>query len=431
MRVLLIYPNRVRTFMPVGPIGMSYLLGNLDRENHPAKALDMMFQENPEEAVRDAILEFNPELIGLSIRNFDELDMASRTCYLPGLKKVVEVIREHSQTPLVLGGVGFTVMPKQLMAYLRADFGLIGEGERAFPELLNRLESGRDYRDLPGLVFEEKGELRVNPFERIEDLDGIHPPDRSFMDLQQYAQNRGFIGVISKKGCPQGCIWCPSPYYPGRKITLRDPVKVVNEIEGIQKEHDISTFYFCDDIFNNPPEHAKAVCDELISRKLEIVWGCDLNPATVNKDLLASMKRSGCIMAGPHFISASEKMLRQMTTGFTLDDLGRCCQLLEEAEVNYSIFMILGGPGESRETIEESIRFCQGIKTAAIFYFTGVRILPNTGMETYARNNGIFTSDEELLFPKFYLSKEVEGWLEDRLAKLSESDPRWVKLKIE
>lgn len=431
MRVLLIYPNRVRTMMPVGPIGMAYVLGNLDRERHPARALDLMFQEEPARAIRDAILAFNPQLIGLSIRNFDELDMANRTCYLPELKQVVEVIRENSRAPLILGGVGFTVMPKQLMAYLGADWGIVGEGERAFPELLDRMESGRDYRDLPGLIFQEKGELRINRSERIEDLDGVHPPDRSFMDLQQYAQNRGFIGVISKKGCPQGCLWCPSPYYPGRRVTLRDPLKVVDEIEGIQKEQGISTFYFCDDIFNNPPDHAQAVCDEILSRKLEILWGCDLNPATVSRELLSSMKRSGCAMVGPHFISASETTLRQMATGFTLAEIRRCCQLLEEVGMNYSAFVIFGGPGESRETVEESIRFYQGIQPAAIFYFTGVRILPNTGMEAYARKNGIFSSDDELLFPKFYLSREVEGWLEERLARLSESDPRWVKLKAE
>ncbi|MBI2877229.1 MAG: radical SAM protein [Candidatus Tectomicrobia bacterium] len=251
------------------------------------------------------------------------------------------------------------------------------------------------------------------------------------MDLQQYVQNRGFVGVISKKGCPQGCIWCPSPYYPGRKVTVRDPIQVVNEIEWIQKEQGVSAFYFCDDIFNNPSEHAQAVCDEIISRKLEIVWGCDLNPATINRDLVSSMKRSGCVAAGPHFISASAKVLRQMTTGFTLEDIRRCCQLLEDAEVSYSAFVILGGPGEDRETVEESIRFCQEVHPAAIFYFTGVRILPNTGMEAYARQRGIVSSDEELLFPKFYLSPEVEGWLEERLVRLSESDPHWVKLKVE
>ena len=431
MKVLLIYPNRVRTFMPVGPIGMAYVLGNLDPERHPAKALDLMFQDSPLQAIRKTIREVQPEIIGLSIRNFDELDMASRVCYLPELKEVAGAIRESSQAPLVLGGVGFTVMPRQLMAYLEADYGIVGEGERAFPELLNRLETGSDLKDLPGLILKENGGFRINPPVRIEDLDSIHPPDRSCMDLEQYVQNKGFVGVISKKGCPQGCIWCPSPYYPGRKVTLRNPVKVVDEIEGLKREQGISTFYFCDDIFNTPPDHAKAVCDEIISRKLEIIWGCDLNPATVSKDLLISMKRSGCVMVGPHFISASETMLQQMTTGFTLSNLERCCQLLEETEIPYSAFVILGGPGETRDTIEESIRFCQGLKVSAIFYFTGVRILPNTGMEEWAREKRVVTSDEELLFPKFYLSPEMEGWIEGRLQRLSETDPRWVKLQIE
>jgi radical SAM superfamily enzyme YgiQ (UPF0313 family) len=365
--------------MPAAPLGLAYILANIDQRAHQVDVLDMMFQENPNDTIKDAIQKLQPKLIGLSIRNFDELDMASRTCYLHELKACVDIIRQSSQSLLILGGAGFTIMPKQLMAYLEPDLGIVGEGEKAFPELLNRIEGNIDYKNLPGLIFKENNSFKMNKPIRIEDLDNINPPDRSFIDLQKYAQNNGFAGTISKKGCPQGCIWCPSPYYPGKKVTLRDPVKVVDEIEKINKEYGIPCFYFCDDIFNNPPEHAKAVCDEIISRKLKIVWGCDLNPATVNKDLLISMKRSGCAMVAPHFISFSNKMLNQMTTGFSTANISDCCQLLEEVGLPYTPFVILGGPGETRGTIEESISFSQSINPAVIFTFIGLRIIPRAG----------------------------------------------------
>ena len=210
-------------FMPVGPIGMSYVLGNLDRKKHQIKALEMAFQENPQKAIRDTILEFQSEIIGLSVGKFDELDMASRTCYFPKLKEVAKVIRENNRAPIVLRGVSFTVMPKQLMVYLEADLRVVGEGERAFPELLDELQTGKDYKDLAGLIFKENGGFRINKPDRIEDLDEINLPDRSFMDLTQYVQNNGFIGVISKQGVVPRLYLVSIPLLLREKGSLKKP----------------------------------------------------------------------------------------------------------------------------------------------------------------------------------------------------------------
>jgi hypothetical protein len=187
MRILFVSTNRARATMLPMPLGLASIIAQMDESRHEIKALDLMFCDRPEAELNRTLARFEPQIIALSIRNLDNQSCFNTENYLPLEKKFVELCRKNSRASIIIGGAAFTVSPKAVFEYLEPDFGVSGEGETVFPKLVDRIEQGSAYTDLPGLVWRDAGGVHNNPHAFVTNLDALKPPRRDLFDNQRYA----------------------------------------------------------------------------------------------------------------------------------------------------------------------------------------------------------------------------------------------------
>jgi radical SAM superfamily enzyme YgiQ (UPF0313 family) len=349
MRLLFISPNRLRLLVPPLPLGLASLVAAA-RGKHEIKVLDFMFAQDPEALVRRTVAEFDPEIIALSLRNIDNQDMRHPVCYFPDDKELMLLLREVSPAPVILGGSGFSIMAQPLMAYLEADFGVVGEGEESFLTFLSVYQSHRNWEEVPGLVWRQGESWRCNPVARIRDLETLPPPaleyftPRLYHEVEGSAKLPGMIPVQSRRGCPMKCIYCTTPLLEGRRLRGWAPEKVAGWLAQWHEKWGLTRFYFVDNVFNCPPEYARRLCRAIKDLRLPLAWGCLINPAMPDPELFGLLKESGALMVQVGNESGSELILTNLGKGFGRDKVELTLKLLTAAGLSFSCFLMFGGP---------------------------------------------------------------------------------------
>lgn len=425
MRILFVSTNRCKAAMLPMPLGLASIIAQIDESKHEINTLDLMFCDKPEAELNQILATFDPHIIALSIRNLDNQNCFNTEYYLPLDKKIVEGCRENSRATIIIGGPAFTVSPLAVFEYLEPDFGVIGEGETVFPKLLDRIEQGAEYTNLPGLVWRDADGIHHNPHGFVTNLDALKPPRRDLFDNQQYAQKRGMANIVVKQGCSFGCLYCDGPHVMGKRWRMKSPRTVAAELESLQKDSGMNVVFFTDAIFNYPLNHAKAICQAIIERGLSIYWVATIHPRFVDKSLLELMKQAGCVTASTSCDACSEKMLKVLRKGFTKDELKSCLTMLEEMNINYVLSLLFGGPGENRETVEESIRFLEDRKPMMLDFCAGIRLMPHTPLFDIAVAERIISLDDPLMEPKFYISPDIKDWIAEYITEICSTHEKW------
>lgn len=422
MRILLISANRTSVNMPVFPLGLAYLVGSLSSEGHDVQALDLLENQAPEAAIDEALDAFNPRLVGISVRNIDNQDPFHPAFFLPEIRPLVRRCRQASGAPIVIGGAGYSIFPRAALDYLEGDYGVVGEGERALGRIARALETGGEISGIPGVVTRGCRESPRRAFAR--NLDRIPEPERGSLDVGRYAAG-GLMPIQGKRGCHMKCIYCSSPLIEGRSVRLRSPARIVAELENAAERHGIDSFFFVDNLFNYPEDHAVSLCEAIIARELRVQWRSIINPSHVTRRLVKLMKKAGCVEVSVGFESGSEKILRVLRKGFCTDDIRRVSRLFNEFEIGQVGFLLLGGPGEDRASVEESFAFAESLRPEAMKVAVGVRIYPGTALAELARKEAVIRRDANLLTPAFYLSGAVRDWLAERAHAEVKNHPGW------
>jgi radical SAM superfamily enzyme YgiQ (UPF0313 family) len=383
-----------------------------------------MFAEQPETELKARLADFSPDLVALSVRNVDNQSCYHTEYLLPEDKKVVEWCREASAATVVVGGTAFTVSPAAVFEYLEADFGIVGEGEIAFRELVERIDRGEDPSDIPGLVWRGPDGISANPPEYIEDLDSLRLPRRELFDNQRYADEGGIGNILLKQGCRFGCLYCDGPHVMGRRLRMKSPGKVADELAAMEALG-IQASFFADAIFNYPIDYAKEVCRTIIERGPKMRWLATMHPGFVDRELIELMREAGCAAISLGCDSCSERMLRVLRRGFTKEQLRSTAELLEELQVNYILTLLIGAPGENRQTVEESVEFLSRRSPMMVDFCLGIRLMPHTPLFEIAVREGVVSADDPLMEPRFYISPEIEAWIEDYLKEECARHPNW------
>ncbi|MBT7085814.1 MAG: B12-binding domain-containing radical SAM protein, partial [Desulfobacterales bacterium] len=141
MRVLLVSANTEQINMPVLPLGLACVAAFIQEKGHDVKVVNLMMQKDTRIVIKEAITVFNPQVIGISVRNIDDQKLGSAHLLLDPVKEVVADCRDFSDVPIVLGGAGYSIFPQSTLEYLGADMGIQGEGEISFSKLLEHLEN--------------------------------------------------------------------------------------------------------------------------------------------------------------------------------------------------------------------------------------------------------------------------------------------------
>jgi hypothetical protein len=422
MRIALINTNRMQP--PVAPIALDYLAESVNASHHRVELLDLCWEENASAAITRFLANSDFALIGMTLRNTDDCAFTSRQSFLPGFVDLVKTVRENTTAPIVLGGVGFSVMPEQILSLCSADFGVWGEGEFVLPVLADCLEKNEDWRHLPGLVWNRKGSWQRNPAPG-ESLAALPPMSRTWADNKRYFRLGGQAGFETKRGCSGRCIYCADPAAKGNRVRLRPPAAVADELENLLAQG-IDTLHTCDGEFNIPGLHAVEVCREISRRGLgeKLRWYAYCSPVPFSPELAGAMRAAGCVGIDFGADNGDEPMLKRLGRDFVPADIINATRWAKEQGMSVMLDLLLGAPGESRESVVRTVEMVRQAAPDLAGVSLGVRVYPGTELArlTAAVENasGLIGGDnpqDPLFFMEPRIASSVSGWLDTLIGR--------------
>jgi radical SAM superfamily enzyme YgiQ (UPF0313 family) len=425
MRILMISSNT----LPAAPSGPAYVAGAARQAGHEVAAFESLFATDPPAELAAQLQAFQPDVAALSIRlvhgdvQDDDSPLSTRYVDLrPRVKELVEAIRRHSNAHIVLGGPGFNYYAAGWLEYLDADYGIRGEGEESFPVFLDRLVHGGDVHSVPGCVYRQAGQICAVPPRPVENLNAVAPPAYDLFDLRRYAAQNIAPAILTKRGCAYGCNFCPYAKLEGWRYRLKTPERVLAEIRHTLAHSPARTVTFCDNNFNAPRRHAEELMRAFIASGEAFTWTTgSLRPGNITGDFCRLLKESGCTSVNLSIESASDRMLRRMKRGYTAAQVRQSIEVLSRSKIPFGAGLLLGGPGETPETIAESLALLADYDIPLGLWFTiGVYLWTDyQDVVAEARQSGQLGSAESLFDGPVYLSPELpRPYLVDLIASL-------------
>ena len=414
MNVLLISANTETINMVPLPLGLNCVAVAARDAGHKVQLLDLMGSGDNAGIIQDVVQKLRPDVIGISVRNVDNQDMTETRFLLEPVRDIIDMCRTASNATIVVGGAGFSIFPEAVLRYLNADMGICGEGEVAFISLLEALERRASLSGIAGLCL-PGGRVQMGSAVRTR-LETLPLPDPSLWSVPAGAGEEIWIPLQTRRGCPMKCIYCSTPALEGTKTRMHPVDEVVT---GIARHvaAGFNQFYFVDNTFNFPPSYAKKLCTSLFAAGLGIRWRCILYPGFVDEEMTLKMAEAGCVEVSLGFESGSPVILKNLNKKYTVDQVRASSQLLSKYGIKRMGFLLLGGPGETRETAVESLVFADSLELDMLKLTMGIRIYPGTALEKIALEEGLLAEDDDLLMPRFYLAKGLEEWLGPMIRK--------------
>lgn len=431
MKVLIVNTNQCTQPMPVMPYGACVVAQAAETAGHEVQLLDLMFKKDPVGALQSSVRTFQPHVVGLSVRNIDNNDMRNTAALYRPVSLLVNTVRSHGEATVVIGGPAVGVMPEPLLRNTRADYAVIGDGEAIFPELLWQMERGGDPDQTPGVAYVEDGRYVRRPAEpRPLGGECLFPDFTRWLEAGRYQAQMASAPLQTKRGCPHECVYCTYNLAEGREHRLQSPEAVADGVEKLVQAG-MRDVEFVDNVFNSPYEHAMAVCRELARRRTKArIMSLELNPRFVTDELLLAMEAAGFVGIGITAESAATPVLAGLNKGYTSEAVYRAAEIVGRHRLPCVWIFMLGGPGETPETVGQTLAFArQGIRRRDMAFFTvGIRIYPGTALEGLARRQGLLQAKaEDMLEPKFYLSPQTPyGWLVNELKQAARENLNFV-----
>lgn len=417
-KVLLVNSNTEASPYPVSPLGLCMVATATEKAGYLVKLFDGLWDVNNHEkpgnhnSLINVLHDFQPDVIGVSIRNIDDMVMEDSTYYIDEVERLcIAPIKKYQKAITVLGGAGYSLFPNELLKRWQFDFGIVGPGEETFVLLINAIENGSSMNGIPGVLQQNhnkqiSGNTALSFPEKQSKLTVPYPRIDTHLNYDPYF-SRSAYPIQTKRGCALKCIYCSYPVLEGKSYQLRTAKDVVDEIESVIERMPDVVFEFVDSTFNHPPQHAENICREIINRGLSLrLRTMGVNPSGVTPNLITLMRKAGFSQIDCTPDSASDKMLKSLRKGFTRKKLEKVVRILKEAEMPTMWFFVLGGPGETDETLDETFDFIHRfIDERDLVYLTeGLRIYPKTALAETAIQEGLVKKDESLLTPRFYVS---------------------------
>lgn len=403
MNILLISCNPVVAPYPVYPLGMSVIAAALQRAGHAVRQFDMLAHGFSLDALRTTVAATPPALIGISFRNLDNVNACNEALYIDQLAQLITALRTLSAAPVVVGGPGFSVLPQQVLAAVGADYGIVGEGERLVVELADTLARG------------EQPAQRILHAPSTLTTDEMPPALYDPQILEFYQKAGSLAPVQSKRGCPYHCAYCTYPLLEGHHLRPRPCDAVIDDILALQAAG-AKQIFFTDSIFNDSEGHYRNLIEAMRRRRVSIPWTAFFRPELMEPALIAAMQETGLNAIELGTDAASDETLRGLGKAFTFADVEAAHTRFVDAGLTVSHYFMMGGPNETRETVETGIANILRLRHTASFVFLGIRILPGTPLAARALREGIITPDTDLLQPAYYFSPALDrDWLHERL----------------
>jgi anaerobic magnesium-protoporphyrin IX monomethyl ester cyclase len=392
MRVLFIsHPNEHRQKPDFPPLGIAYLGAAVHSQGHKVLLIDGGLT-GLKEIVRQA-KDFSPDFVGVTCWTINR-GVVWKLCSI--LQKLIP------EAFLAVGGPHASFYPEHVFVKTHAKAVVIGEGEETICELLDSIQNERDLSQVRGIAYRKAdGTVECTiPRLQIAQLDSIpFPFYAGFKEFsfQQYAGLAGLprptAAVITSRGCVFDCAYCGSVNFWGSKWRYRSAKNVLDEIQQLVDGSGVRSIYMFDDNFPVNKRRALDICQGIIDRKLDIQWACCSHVKMVNEELLALMKKSGCMSIDFGVESGSDVILRNINKSQNRVDIERAFSLVHKAGIRPRAYLMVGNKGETKETIEATIKMTGTIMPHSSIGATILWLLPGTRVYRDALDNG-FIDDE-------------------------------------
>lgn len=361
------------------PIGLGYIASALLKKGHEVTILDPEVEKLNHEGIKLFLKKNQPALVGISCAtpNFSNASCIAKT------------IKEELNIPVILGGVHASALPTQILKnHSEFDIIVIGEGELSFSEICDYYTGKiKTLEGIEGIAYRIKeGIKKTKPRKPIGNINAVPFPARHLVDMNKYKLSvhldlgKKSATILTSRGCPFQCTYCASHLTMGRKFRFHSPEYVTEEIEHLMLKYGIKHVVIQDDTFTVNKRRVDKICQNLIDKKLNLDWYCFARVDTVSEDLLKLMKKAGCYSIGFGIESADETILKNIKKNITLD---RCREMLKFSNnlgLRTLAFFMFGNPGETKETIEKTIKFAKELKPNLAFFNS---LIPYPGTEVY------------------------------------------------
>lgn len=399
MKVLLISANTVLEPYPVYPLGLDYVAGAIAAD-HQVERLDMNCLPDGGR-LTPALTRIAPDVIGVSLRNIDNTDALNPKSYIPEYQCLIRRIRQVSAAPIVLGGSGFTIFPVELMAHLEADYGVVGEGER-MAQLLTALEKGEDPTRIEGIIGRSGTAVKSLQWPR----DMVRQLSGQSSEVGFYLKNGGMLNLQTKRGCPFRCVYCSYPHIEGRRMRYRTPAEIADDAVALQKAG-AKYLFITDSAFNAHIDHSLAVANAFKAAGLGIPWGGFFAPIQLPDGYFDTLADCGLKHVEFGTEALCDPVLQTYGKPFDVPQVFRAHRAANAAGLHVAHYFLFAGPGESEQTLAETLSNIDKLEKAVLFLFCGMRIYPHTSLYETAKRQGQLTASESILDPVFYRSPSI------------------------
>ena len=341
------------------PINMALMASCLRQFEHEPFIYDFDWFEGSIDEMSALILSKKPRVVGF-------------TCLTPRIEITLSIaarIKEFDpEVKIVIGGAHVNAVKEQSLYTTAIDYAIYGEAEESFIELLKAIETDGDFDKIQNLIYRKSGKVTMNsarPF--IQNLDELPFPAWDLLNLQDYKDpvifNDIHMGVMTARGCPWNCIFCSSGVIWGRKVRFRSAENVADELQHIAKKLEITNVMFYDDTFTLNKTRFLKICEEMIKRKLNLRYYCQLRVDTIDDEVANGLAESGCITAALGIESGDEEVLKTLRKGFKKSQAYIAVAALKSAGVPILASYIIGSPGDTHESIQKTFEFAKELDT--------------------------------------------------------------------
>lgn len=339
---------------------------------HTAAILDLTFHtKHWQKHLHREIQKFKPDFIGMS----------TNTMYMQYVKKIAREIKEHYDIPIVVGGYHASIHPKDTIELQDIDFLIVGDAEYSIMHLLDAYEKGKDFASVKGLWYKQDGRIKSNQegcF--IKDLDHWPTPDWDLWDdLDKYFYYLGMIYVIGSRGCPYRCTYCDAigiaKSVKGPYFRIRNPVGYAKELAMLWEKYEkrgVRLAQIFDEVFTFSPkwvkEFSQTYRDNTDVEKHGFSTFARID--NLDKERLEILGKSGCRLLRVG-IEAGNPYIRNniYKKNISTAQIKKTVKIAKENGIDFTAFYILGGPAETKKTINDTINLARKLKAARSAFF--------------------------------------------------------------
>lgn len=408
MKICFISANKFKEPYPVYPIGVSYLMTYL-KEAIPDCDITL-FDFNLDgdyDALHRLFKNGGFDAAAISLRNIDDNNVFSDNRFINHYDVIIKTLRmADSSVPIIIGGAGFSIFPKLLFERLNPDFGIRGEGEESLAKLIITLDKNDSYSDIEGLIYRNSNnEIVINGRTSYISSPKLRMCDRI---VPYYFNNSGMLNVQTKRGCPFKCAYCSYPIIDGRKVRTLDTSAVLDNITEMNRKFGVDYLFFTDSVFNIHNDYNEELCHKIIESGINLHWGAYFHQRDLKKKDLELYQKAGLTHIEWGTDTLADVTLESYRKSFTWKDIRKTSRWASELNIFYAHFIIFGGVGETMHTLQETFDRSRELGFTVFFPYIGMRIYPETSLYHTALSEGVITPADNLVEPKYYISKDID-----------------------